>query len=178
MRSTLPDGIQHTVGNIVLILILLQVGLWAGRAVRFYRRHGIRVRSVTDEAEQVLLNHSWPGNVRELQNVIERAVILSGDNGRLEARHLGLTISQTPVQTVQRFSNSPPALEIPNQTNGFPTLAEVERRHILAALNQCHGNRTHAARLLDLSVRTLRNKLHEYNGTTPSPLVNLVAAEN
>jgi DNA-binding NtrC family response regulator len=47
-------------------------------------------------------------------------------------------------------------------------MAEVERRHILAALSHCRGNRTHAAKLLDVSIRTLRNKLHEYNGTTPA----------
>jgi DNA-binding NtrC family response regulator len=46
-------------------------------------------------------------------------------------------------------------------------LAEMEKRHILAALEQCKGNRTHAAKLLDVSIRTLRNKLHEYNGTSP-----------
>jgi DNA-binding NtrC family response regulator len=57
-------------------------------------------------------------------------------------------------------------------------MAEIERRHILAALDRCHGNRTHAAGLLDLSIRTLRNKLHEYNGTTPSSQSNLVCADN
>ena len=43
----------------------------------------------------------------------------------------------------------------------------MESRHILAALDRCHGNRTHAARMLDISIRTLRNKLHEYHGTSP-----------
>jgi DNA-binding NtrC family response regulator len=45
------------------------------------------------------------------------------------------------------------------------TLAELEKRHIFAALDRCKGNRTHAAKILDMSIRTLRNKLHEYNGT-------------
>ena len=49
----------------------------------------------------------------------------------------------------------------------FSNLAEMEKRHILAALDHCNGNRTHAAKLLDISIRTLRNKLHEYNGTVP-----------
>jgi DNA-binding NtrC family response regulator len=48
-----------------------------------------------------------------------------------------------------------------------PTLAEIEKRHILATLEGCKGNRTHAARLLGVSIRTLRNKLHEYNGSQP-----------
>jgi DNA-binding NtrC family response regulator len=47
------------------------------------------------------------------------------------------------------------------------TLAELEKQHILAALEHCKGNRTHAAKLLDVSIRTLRNKLHEYHGTAP-----------
>jgi DNA-binding NtrC family response regulator len=47
----------------------------------------------------------------------------------------------------------------------FATLAELEKVHIFAALDRCKGNRTHAAKILDVSIRTLRNKLHEYNGT-------------
>jgi len=135
---------------------------------RFSRRHGIRVRGITEEARNVLVNHSWPGNVRELQNVIERAVILCGDNGILEAQHLGLAITSQPVPaaaTAMSFASSPEISQIFDQTNGFPTLAEIEKRHILSALNHCRGNRTHAAKVLDVSIRTLRNKLHEYNGT-------------
>ena len=49
-----------------------------------------------------------------------------------------------------------------------PTLAELEKRHILAALEHCRNNRTQAAKLLDISVRTLRNKLNEYQGSTGS----------
>src|SRR6202034_1490537 len=63
---------------------------------RFSRRHGIRIKGITDEARQILLNHSWPGNVRELQNVIERAVILCGDAGMLEPEHLGFSPQAAP----------------------------------------------------------------------------------
>jgi DNA-binding NtrC family response regulator len=135
---------------------------------RFSRRHGIRVRGITEEARNVLINHTWPGNVRELQNVIERAVILCGDNGILEAQHLGLTVVSLPPRaaaTTSSFANSPEISQVFDQTNGFPSLAEIEKRHILNALNHCRGNRTHAAKVLDVSIRTLRNKLHEYNGT-------------
>ena len=48
---------------------------------RFSRRHGISIKGFTDEARQVLMNHSWPGNVRELQNVVERAVIFAATTG-------------------------------------------------------------------------------------------------
>jgi DNA-binding NtrC family response regulator len=135
---------------------------------RFSRRHGINIKGFTDEARRVLMNHSWPGNVRELQNVVERAVILCGDNGMLEARHLGLTPSNQEKPAAPVFANSSGGPESGAPANGFLTLAGIEKRHILAALNHCQGNRTHAAKLLDVSIRTLRNKLHEYNGTTPA----------
>jgi DNA-binding NtrC family response regulator len=135
---------------------------------RFSRRHGINIKGFTDEARRILMNHSWPGNVRELQNVVERAVILCGDNGMLEARHLGLTLSNQEKPAAPFFVNSSGGPESGAPANGFLTLAEIEKRHILAALNHCQGNRTHAAKLLDVSIRTLRNKLHEYNGTTPA----------
>jgi DNA-binding NtrC family response regulator len=137
---------------------------------RFSRRHGITIKGFTEEARQVLMSHSWPGNVRELQNVIERAVILCGENGYLEPRHLGLTPINHTRET-QRPTNSilpASAHGVDTSGNGFPTLAEIEKRHILAALNHCRGNRTHASKLLDVSIRTLRNKLHEYNGTAPA----------
>ena len=136
---------------------------------RFSRRHGIRVRGITEEARQILLNHSWPGNVRELQNVVERAVILCGDNGMLEAEHLGLAMPGSNSPAGLSTANATRAAAIFDQANGFPSLAQVEKRHILSALNHCQGNRTHAAKLLDVSIRTLRNKLHEYNGTGPVP---------
>lgn len=132
----------------------------------FCRQHGINVRGCTEEAVRILTNHAWPGNVRELQNIIERAIILCGDNGVLGAEHLGLGLpdkltSSFPAGVAGGFTN--------NGDKKFPSLAEIEKSHILSALNHCRGNRTHAARLLDVSIRTLRNKLHEYNGTAPKP---------
>ena len=138
---------------------------------RFSRRHGINVRGFSEEARQILLGHTWPGNVRELQNVIERAVILCGENGLLEPRHLGLT-GVNLVNAVAAAAMSSPGVGANHHVNGFPTLAEIEKRHILAALNHCQGNRTHAARLLDVSIRTLRNKLHEYKASEPSVAEN------
>jgi len=117
---------------------------------RFSRKHGVHVKGFTDEALRTLKHHNWPGNVRELQNVVERAVILCGENGMLEPSHLGLAAATT---------STPAPVESGGKT---PTLAELEKRHILTALEQCKGNRTHAARMLDISIRTLRNKLNEY----------------
>ena len=145
---------------------------------RFSRRHGITIRGFTDQARQILMSHSWPGNVRELQNVIERAVILCGDDGYLEPEHMGLTASSRDNQETLVLPASMASNRADPPSSEFPTLAEIEKQHIIAALNQCRGNRTHAAKLLDVSIRTLRNKLHEYNGTIPSPRLESAAEEN
>jgi DNA-binding NtrC family response regulator len=131
---------------------------------RFARKHGVHIKGFTDEALRLLNNHTWPGNVRELQNVIERAVILCGDKGMIEPQNLGLTMpSQTACSTVALTVT----LQPPASGSEFPTLSDLEKHHVLAALDRCKGNRTHAAKMLDVSIRTLRNKLHEYNGTSP-----------
>jgi DNA-binding NtrC family response regulator len=131
--------------------------------LRFARKHGGRVNGISDDCLRVLENHDWPGNVRELQNVIERAVILSGDAGLLEIEHLGFASVPRPEvvdSTVGMASaTAEPASSIPD---GIISLAELERIQIFKALEHTGGNRTHAAKLLGISIRTLRNKLHEY----------------
>jgi DNA-binding NtrC family response regulator len=130
---------------------------------RLGRKHGVHVKGFTDASLRVLGEHSWPGNVRELQNVVERAVIMCGDNGMLEPEHLGLTINLNG--SAAALAATPAAVGANGGSDKFPTLAELEKLHIFAALDRSKGNRTHAARILDVSIRTLRNKLHEYNGT-------------
>lgn len=133
---------------------------------RFSRKHGIKVNGLADTAIRVLGEHHWPGNVRELQNVIERAVILSNDNGMLEAEHLGLGISSA-APSPSAESPKLPAVNSAPITASEPQvldMAEMEKRHILNVLEFCKGNRTQAAKLLNISIRTLRNKLHDYNG--------------
>jgi DNA-binding NtrC family response regulator len=134
---------------------------------RLGRKHGVHVKGFTDAALRILNEHSWPGNVRELQNVVERAVILCGDSGILEPEHLGLSVQP---------ASAPPAPEKAG-AGDFPTLSELEKTHIFAALDRCKGNRTHAAKILDVSIRTLRNKLHEYNGTGLKPEEDKTEAE-
>jgi DNA-binding NtrC family response regulator len=127
------------------------------------RQHGVHVKDFTKEALEALQAHPWPGNVRELMNVVERAVILCDDGGMLDVEHLGLGSAPQPPAV----PSAAPAPVAEGGNNEFPTLDELERKHILAVLEHCKGNRTHAARLLNVSIRTLRNKLHEYNGTSP-----------
>ncbi len=132
---------------------------------RFGRKHGVHVKGFTADATRTLCAHHWPGNVRELQNVIERAVIMCGENGMLEPEHLGLTSAATNSENTSATDIN--FLPDVSGSGEMLTMAEMEKRHILAALDHCKGNRTHAAKLLKLSIRTLRNKLHEINGTTP-----------
>ena len=142
---------------------------------RFTRKHGVHVKGFSDAAKTVLRQHQWPGNVRELQNVVERAVILGGESGLLEPEHLSLSGAAAisvpkpaaPIAAADTsFVAAPTRLAPQSAGDSFHSLAELEKQHILAALEKCNGNRTHAAKILDISIRTLRNKLHEYNGTT------------
>jgi transcriptional regulator with PAS, ATPase and Fis domain len=136
---------------------------------RSARKHGVRVRGISDDSLRALRAHDWPGNVRELQNVIERAVILSGDSGLLEPDHLGLATPPAGAPAAKGLVAPAPSIvefPLPNghpvESDGVITMTELERRHILFALERTKGNRTQAAKLLDISIRTLRNKLHEY----------------
>ena len=140
---------------------------------RFIRSHGVPVKGLTPEAVTALASHDWPGNIRELQNVIERAVILCGEDGYIHPEQLGLTAppqagaGDAPTGPIEEVAPEPaaPATEPtpPAADNGTPTtLAELEKQHILNTLAQCDGNRTRTAETLDINIRTLRNKLNEY----------------
>jgi len=135
---------------------------------RFARKHGVRVHGISDPCMAALAAHRWPGNVRELQNVIERGVILCGDSGMLEVEHLGFTQFATAPSAPASISIIPaPQTFAPAAApSDIVSLAELEKRHIFAALEKTNNNRTHAAKLLGISIRTLRNKLHEYGVTS------------
>jgi DNA-binding NtrC family response regulator len=133
---------------------------------RFSRKHGVRVRGLSEACLAALSAHQWPGNVRELQNVIERAVILCGEGGMLEPAHLGFSPRSTISAASMTAATAPATGASPTAAAsgaaGPASLAEIEKRHILAVLEKTGQNRTQAARLLDISVRTLRNKLNDY----------------
>jgi len=138
---------------------------------RFIRNHGVPVKGLTPESLTALQGHDWPGNIRELQNVLERAVILCGEEGYIHPEQLGLT---SPPQAGEGDAptgaiDENPAAAAPTATtaavasNSVPTtLADLEKQHILSTLKQCEGNRTRTAETLDINIRTLRNKLNEY----------------
>lgn len=116
---------------------------------RFARKHGKAPGALSAQAKLKLKAYAWPGNVRELQNAIERAVILSEKGKELDPMD-GVSLS-----ALNRGEGSKADQKI-------KTLAELEQEAILEALKRNEGNRTHAAKMLGISLRTLRNKLALY----------------
>ncbi|WP_404665286.1 sigma-54 dependent transcriptional regulator [Rhabdochlamydiaceae symbiont of Dictyostelium giganteum] len=102
-------------------------------------------KKLSSQAEKFLLDYPWPGNVRELSNVIERATVMHSKD-TLEHHHLFFDQEATTKHQ-----------EPPSQT-----LAEMEKLHILATLAKCQYNRTLAAKMLGINIRTLRTKILEY----------------
>lgn len=146
---------------------------------RYVRKHGIKLAGFSESARQAMLGYRWPGNVRELQNTIERSVILSPHGRSVSAAALGLPPSpayQTELDWSAGLSVSPggrDGAEEPPAEEAAPipltardgsvlSIAELEKQAIRNALHQTGGNRTQAATLLGISIRTLRNKLQEY----------------
>ncbi len=111
-----------------------------------------------EEARRLLMAHAWPGNVRELQNTMERAVLLA--SGQEITPAALLFEDQLPGDIPPGpASAAAPAVDASSLP---PTLREAEKLLIERALSHTDGNRTHAAKVLGISVRTLRNKLNEY----------------
>src|SRR5262249_2608402 len=110
--------------------------------------------------------HRWPGNVRELENTIHRAVLLAsgseiGVDGILTPD--GVRLDQARTGGAGAAAHAAMAAEQVTRTLVGRTVADVERDLILETLRHCLGNRTHAANILGISIRTLRNKLNEYS---------------
>ena len=110
-------------------------------------------------ARERMLAHRWPGNVRELENTIHRAVLLSTG---AEIEPDAIQVSDGAAPGADPASRAAAVAE--SVTRGFVgrTVAAVEQQLILDTLGHCFGNRTHAANILGISIRTLRNKLNEY----------------
>ena len=134
-------------------------------------------RKISDEAMKMLTAHNWPGNVRELENAIHRAVLLAtGDEISTAAVMLpdgsGNLAGMSDSGPMQNETSDLSGLGTENSAEEDPdaaakmvgkTVAEVERVLIIDTLKHCLGNRTHAANILGISIRTLRNKLNQYN---------------
>ena len=125
------------------------------------RKHECRVVEISPAVRQTLEGHNWPGNVRELRNVIERAVILAGE-GTIERKHLPAFLqgAASPVTAADAVADEPDAVRFAVGT----TVEEAEKGLILRTLEHTHNNKTRAAEILDISLKTLHNKLKEYAG--------------
>jgi len=123
------------------------------RYARLFNKGAVKFSS---QALAALENASWPGNVRELENAVARGVLLAQGH-QVHPRDI---LADAPVETAA----ATPRVKLDKPV----TLREMEQNLIFQALDETAGNRTHAAKLLGISVRTLRNKLHEYR-STPFP---------
>jgi DNA-binding NtrC family response regulator len=122
------------------------------------------VRALSADAKRGLTMARWPGNVRELENTMHRAVLLAvgpeigaealraPDGARMDSLSISQDLAAQAAATAEALS----------RTFIGRTVADVERDLILQTLDHCFGNRTHAATILGISIRTLRNKLRAY----------------
>ncbi|MCM5557123.1 sigma-54-dependent Fis family transcriptional regulator [Pleomorphomonas sp. JP5] len=145
--------------------------------------NGMPERPLAADAKRELIAARWPGNVRELENTIHRAVLLasgveigveairSPDGARMEGA-VSVPRSADPAARAAQTA------EAVTRALVGRTVAEVERDLILDTLDHCLGNRTHAAKILGISIRTLRNKLNEYEAEgidVPDPGTSRIA---
>lgn len=117
---------------------------------KFSDKYNVGKKIMSSLALDKMYNHSWPGNVRELVNVIERSFLYAGENDTIADNHI--TLESTNVNQVTMETNF----------DGNTSIEEIERRAIFATLRKTKNNRTKASNILDISVRTLRNKLNLY----------------
>ncbi len=117
-------------------------------------KHGRKVAAVSEAVLNAFHNYSWPGNVRELRNTLERAVIVC-EGAVVETKHLPPGFGQTPLRT---SADDPDAVRLGVGT----TVEEAERLLILKTLEATSNNKTRAAEILGISLKTLHNKLKEY----------------
>jgi DNA-binding NtrC family response regulator len=135
-------------------------------AHKYAEANGVPFRPIGSATERLLISHGWKGNVRELENTIHRAVLLAnGPEITPEAIRLPDGTQVGPQNNLPNSVSAAVQAASVVATRGLVgrTVADVERDLILDTLDHCLGNRTHAANILGISIRTLRNKLREYS---------------
>ncbi|WP_394761763.1 sigma-54 interaction domain-containing protein [Phenylobacterium sp.] len=148
---------------------------------KYAAANGTQERPLSAEAKRRLAVHRWPGNVRELENAMHRAVLL--------ARGPEIEEDAIRLPDGQPFASADPqaraaqaasfAAETANRGYVGQTVSAMEQQLIIDTLEHCLGNRTHAANILGISIRTLRNKLKEYTEagvSVPAPQMGAASA--
>jgi DNA-binding NtrC family response regulator len=137
---------------------------------KYAEANGMPTPALGPTIQKLLQNHVWRGNVRELENTMHRAVLLAQDGVVTEdSLLLTGTLDPSGVEEVTQANTTADTAQPPAAAgNGVRalvgnTVADVERDLILDTLQHCLGNRTHAANILGISIRTLRNKLKLYS---------------
>lgn len=130
---------------------------------RYAEANGVPERPLSVEARQVLGANPWPGNVRELENTMHRAVLLA-TGPEIDAEAIRMPDGSPLVSGSDRIAQQVAmTADAVSRSLVGQTVADVERELILDTLDHCIGNRTHAAKILGISIRTLRNKLNQYS---------------
>jgi two-component system response regulator FlrC len=150
-------------------------------ADKYADANGVGKKKLSNAAKTKLTSYGWRGNIRELENTMHRAILISIDDElEPEAIHIqdsafssstsasASTPNQAPSSTGVGSAGAKPSapkdIKNPGAVEGMigRTIADVERDMIINTLEHCLGNRTHAANILGISIRTLRNKLNQY----------------
>jgi DNA-binding NtrC family response regulator len=121
---------------------------------KYNEENGFSVQGVEEQCLETLKRHDWPGNIRELENFVERAVVLTR-SGTIKKEMFSLSCRRGTLHNGD-FAFVP----------GI-TIADAEKELIVRTLEHCGQNRTKAAQILGISIRTLRNKLNEYGMMNP-----------
>ncbi|HOO51131.1 MAG TPA: sigma-54 dependent transcriptional regulator, partial [Alphaproteobacteria bacterium] len=142
---------------------------------KFSEQNGMDRKKISAEAAAKIAAHHWRGNIRELENTMHRAVLVSmQDEIEADAVHIaGMASAQASPAATPTNAPDPAGVSSADSSKAVQntggvealvgrTIADVEREMILNTLDHCLGNRTHAANILGISIRTLRNKLTQY----------------
>jgi len=126
---------------------------------KFQKKYRFEKKTVQTDVLKSLTSHPWPGNVRQLENLMERAILFSGEEKVLVLDHFNLDSENDILEDNKQLDLAP------------MTIAEVEKQLIFSTLKRTRDNRTQAADILGISVRTLRNKLHQYEESGDTPFI-------
>jgi len=130
------------------------------------RKHGSNVAFASPDVLEAFRKHNWPGNVRELRNVLERAVIMAGE-GAIHMSHLPFDFGAAPGSRPVAQVLEPDGVRLPVGT----TVSDAEKALIQLTLQHTKNNKTRAAEILGISLKTLFNKLKEYGAAESTETV-------